>query len=142
MICQEHVFIQKKKKSNQNRKLLGTNKTIQALREFYPTTNTLLSMSRAVSAIRYHAQGCCKATCKAPSCVPGEPPAATASEHFKASDHCKHFSHRKYTPATSPHQAAQRSRAALTRIHGWLSLLLNTGVPRCLCCSAARSEAS
>lgn len=85
MICQEYVFIPRKKKSNQNRKLLGTNKTIQTLREFYPTTNTLLSMSREVSAIRYHARGCCKATCEAPSCVPGELPAAAASEHFKAS---------------------------------------------------------
>lgn len=101
MICQEYVFIPQKK-SNQNRKLLGINKTIQTLREFYPTTNTLLSMSREVSAIRYHAQGCCKATCKAPSCVPGELPAATASKHFKASDHCKHCSHRKYTPASYP----------------------------------------
>lgn len=44
-------------------------------------------MSRKGSAIMYHAQGCCKATCKAPSCVPAELPAATASEHFKASDH-------------------------------------------------------
>lgn len=35
----------------------------------------------------YHAQGCCNTTCKAPSCVPGELPSATASEHFKASDH-------------------------------------------------------
>lgn len=141
MICQEYVFIPKKK-SNQNRKLLGTNKTIQTLREFYPTTNTLLSMSREVSAIRYHTQGCCKATCEAPSCVPGELPAATASEHFKASDHCKHFSHHKYTPATPLRQAAQESKAALTQSHVWLSLLLSTSLSKCPCCSAARSETS
>lgn len=85
MICQEYVFIQKKSPSKQ--KLLRTNKTTQVLWEFYPTTNILLSMSRKGSAIKYHTQGCCKATCKAPSCVPGELPAAAASEHFKASDH-------------------------------------------------------
>lgn len=133
-------FHSKKKKSNQNRKLLGINKTIQTLREFYPTTNTLLSMSREVSAVRYHAQGCCKATCKAPSCVPRELPAATASEHFKASDPCKRCSHRQYIPATPLQQAAQQSKAALTQIHVWLSLLLNTSLSRCLCCSAAHSE--
>lgn len=44
-------------------------------------------MSRKGSATMYPAQGCCKATCKAPSCVPGELPAAIASELFKASDH-------------------------------------------------------
>lgn len=104
------------KKAHQNRKFLGTNKAIQALGEFYPTTNILLSMSRKGSAIMYHAQGCCKATCKAPSCVPGELPAATASEHFKASD-------RQASESTSPttntlplhHYTRQHNRAK----HPW-----------------------
>lgn len=122
------------KKAHQKRKLLGTNKTILTLREFYPTANTLLSTSREGSAIMYHAQGCCKATCKAPGCVPGELPAATASAHFKASDQwaSESFSYCKHTPATPLHQAAQQSKTSLTWIYVWLSLLLNAGIFRCL----------
>lgn len=78
-------------------------------------------MSRKGLAIMYHAQGCCKATCKAPSCAPVELPAAAASEHFKDSDH-------PASESTSPtvntlllhHYTMQRNRAKHLW-HGYMS---------------------
>lgn len=42
--------------------------------------------------------------------------------------------------ATLLQQAAQQSKAALTQIHVWLSLLLNTSLAQRLCYTAAHSE--
>lgn len=78
-------------------------------------------MSRNGSAIMYHTQGCCKATCKAPHCVLGELPAAPASEHFKASDHqASESSYPTVNTLLLHHYSRQHNRAKHPR-HGCTS---------------------